>query len=151
MEEEADPAITFFGEDEVDLYGTLGVEKTATAEDLRKAYRRLALTSHPDKHTSAPPAEQEVIKAHFLRIGFAYTILSDESRRARFDRTRRTDESAFEGKDAADWNDYFRELWSGEVSATTIDDFFAKYEGEQWPHFVFALECTRCSQMNRFR
>ena len=128
---DADPAQALFGDSDIDLYGALGVESTATVDAIKKAYRRLALQTHPDKlSAAASEAEREATVNRFQRVSFAYTVLSDETRRARFDKTGRTDESMFgEGKDAAEWADYFAELWQGEVNAATIDDFYAKYVG----------------------
>ena len=127
---DADPAEALFGEN-ADLYGELGVESAATTDAIKKAYRRLALLTHPDKlSASATEAQREATVNRFQRVSFAYTVLSDETRRARFDKTGRTDESMFgEGKDAAEWADYFAELWQGEVNASTIDDFYARYVG----------------------
>ena len=58
-----------------------------TALDIRKAYRRLALQHHPDRNVqaNATPEQQEQCKATFQRIGHAYEVLSDASRRAEYD------------------------------------------------------------------
>lgn len=77
---------------------------------------------HPDK-----VAAGEDNTKRFHQIGYAYTVLSDEKRRAKYDKTGRTDESMFDGD--ADWNAYFKELWSGEVNGQTLDDFVKKYKG----------------------
>src|ERR1700722_8682756 len=94
---------------------------------IRKAYRKLALQCHPDKVGAS-----EKNTRRFHQIGFAYAVLSDEKRRKKYDQTGRTDESIFDDADA-DWNAYFKELWSGEVNGQTLDDFVEKYKGEQLP------------------
>ena len=64
-----------------DPYETLGVSKTATADDIRKAYRKLAKKYHPDLNPGNKAAE-----ASFKDIGAANDLLSDPDKRARFDR-----------------------------------------------------------------
>lgn len=63
-----------------DLYAILGVKKTATAEEIKKAYRKLARESHPDINPDDPDA-----KARFVRISAAHDILKDPKLRARYD------------------------------------------------------------------
>ncbi|HRF59300.1 MAG TPA: J domain-containing protein [Fimbriimonadaceae bacterium] len=61
-------------------YETLGVARSATAADIRAAYRRLVLELHPDRNHEADATE------HFVRVGRAYEALSDPLRRASYDR-----------------------------------------------------------------
>jgi DnaJ-class molecular chaperone len=63
-----------------DPYETLGLTRSATADDIKKAYRKLVRTSHPDLHPDDPDAE-----ARFKAIGAAHDILKDPETRARFD------------------------------------------------------------------
>ena len=63
-----------------DYYELLGVDRGASADDLKRAYRRLARQYHPD----ANPDDQEA-EAKFKEISEAYAVLSDESARARYD------------------------------------------------------------------
>ena len=62
-------------------YEILGVPEAATAEEIKKAYRQLALKYHPDKNPNNPDAE-----AHFKEIAEAYSILGDEEKRKKYDR-----------------------------------------------------------------
>ncbi len=64
-----------------DPYATLGLKKDATADDIRKAYRKIARTSHPDLNPDDPVAE-----ARFKAASAAHDLLKDPDRRARFDR-----------------------------------------------------------------
>jgi molecular chaperone DnaJ len=64
-----------------DYYATLGVAKDASAEDLKKAYRKLAMQYHPDRNPGDKAAE-----AKFKECGEAYEILKDEQKRAAYDR-----------------------------------------------------------------
>ena len=62
-----------------DLYEILGIERDASDDDIRKAYRRLAREHHPD--VNAEPRSEE----RFKEVAGAYEILSDPEKRARYD------------------------------------------------------------------
>ncbi len=64
-----------------DPYQVLGVAKTATQDDIRKAYRKLAKELHPDLHPDDAEAE-----ARFKEVSAAYGLLKDPENRARFDK-----------------------------------------------------------------
>ena len=64
-----------------DYYKTLGVERSATTDQIKKAYRRLALKWHPDRN----PESKEAAETKFKEIGEAYSTLSDEQKRKRYD------------------------------------------------------------------
>ena len=66
-----------------DHYAVLGVPHSATAEEIKAAYRRLALATHPDRHPDQPDAE-----ARFRAISSAYAVLSDPAQRSRYDTQR---------------------------------------------------------------
>lgn len=63
-----------------DFYKTLGVEKNATQQEIKQAYRKLALKYHPDRNQGDKAAEEK-----FKQISEAYEVLSDEQKRARYD------------------------------------------------------------------
>lgn len=63
-----------------DYYEILGVARNASQEELKKAYRKLAMKYHPDRNPGDPSTE-----AHFKEINEAYKVLSDEQSRARYD------------------------------------------------------------------
>lgn len=65
-----------------DLYEILGVEKTATATEIKKAYRKLALSHHPDKVSEE---HREASEIKFKEISAAYEVLSDETKRSNYD------------------------------------------------------------------
>jgi DnaJ-class molecular chaperone len=66
-----------------DYYQVLGVPREVSPDDLRKAYRKLALEWHPDRH---PEGERAAAEQRFKRIGEAYAVLSDPEKRAKYDR-----------------------------------------------------------------
>lgn len=63
-----------------DYYEVLGVQKSATADEIRKAYRKLAIKYHPDKNPGDKEAEEK-----FKEAAEAYDVLSDETKRKKYD------------------------------------------------------------------
>ena len=68
---------------EKDYYATLGVTKDATADEIKKAYRKLARKHHPDANKSDPKSEET-----FKEISEAYDVLSDDGKRKEYDEMR---------------------------------------------------------------
>jgi len=66
-------------------YEVLGVSESSSQEDIKKAYRKLAVKYHPDKN----PANKKEAEARFKEISEAYYVLSDAARRTQYDQTRR--------------------------------------------------------------
>uniref|UniRef100_A0A8C2IAY3 DnaJ heat shock protein family (Hsp40) member B2 n=1 Tax=Cyprinus carpio TaxID=7962 RepID=A0A8C2IAY3_CYPCA len=71
----------------VDYYDVLGVSRNASPDDIKKAYRKLALRWHPDKN----PDNKEEAETKFKEIAEAYEVLSDRSKRDAYDRYGRSD------------------------------------------------------------
>lgn len=67
-------------EEKRDYYAVLGVEKNASAEEIKKAYRKNAMKYHPDRNPGDKDAEEK-----FKALGEAYEILSDQEKRSRYD------------------------------------------------------------------
>ena len=82
---------------ETRLYEVLGVSRNATSEDIKRAYRRLARQYHPDVNQGDSNAAEK-----FKEINEAYQVLSDEQKRATYDRF---GHSAFEGANQGNYGD----------------------------------------------
>src|SRR5512139_1561909 len=87
-----------------DYYRLLGVSKSATETEIKKAYRKLALQHHPDRNPGDKGAEEK-----FKKINEAYAVLSDKEKRAQYDRfgsagfhQRFSQEDIFRGFDVGD-------------------------------------------------
>ncbi|KAJ1941574.1 hypothetical protein GGF37_003491 [Kickxella alabastrina] len=118
-------------EDMPDLYTVLQVTRTATDAELRTAYRKLALLTHPDKHShlDASSGEAKAKTKQFQQIGFAYSVLKDMQRRKIYDQTGSLAVPILE--EGKDWDAYFRQLWAGVVDAQTIAQFAKVYKGSE--------------------
>src|SRR6187455_1191459 len=64
-----------------DYYEVLGVERGTSTDDLKKAYRKLAMQYHPDRNPGDKAAEEK-----FKELGEAYEVLADDQKRAAYDR-----------------------------------------------------------------
>ena len=69
-----------------DLYAVLGVPRGTTAEELKAAYRRSVLASHPDRHRLSPPAERARAEARFRALTEADETLTNARARSSYDR-----------------------------------------------------------------
>ena len=86
-----------------DYYKILGVERTADADEIKKAYRKLAMKYHPDRNQGNKQSEDK-----FKEINEAYEVLSDPQKRGRYDQL---------GESYSSWQQRRR---SGRISTGTI-------------------------------
>ncbi len=98
-----------------DYYETLGVSKDASEDDLKKAFRKLAMKYHPDRNKDNKEAE-----AKFKEINEAYQVLSDPEKRSQYDRFGTTDFNGSQGFDGAGFGgfeDIFESFFGGGFSS----------------------------------
>ncbi|KAG5452210.1 DnaJ sub C member 7 [Clonorchis sinensis] len=70
---------------EINYYKVLGVKKSASSDEIKQAYKKLALQHHPDRHTHADDATRQEQEQKFKEVGEAYSVLSDPQKRQQYD------------------------------------------------------------------
>ncbi len=94
-----------------DFYQILGADRKASAEDLKKAYRQLALKYHPDRNKDDKAAEQK-----FKEINEAYDVLKDPQKRAAYDQFGTTEFGGGGGRGGPDFSNFggaFSDIFEG--------------------------------------
>src|SRR5215210_4102188 len=107
-----------------DYYEVLEVTRTATSDEIKRSYRKLAVKFHPDKNPDDPHAEEQ-----FKELGEAYEVLLDDNKRAAYDRY---GHAAFAQGNAPgaggggfhDPFDIFREVFGQGGGASVFEQFF---------------------------
>lgn len=122
-EEEIEPEINPSNHNQNTLYQVLGVEKTASQQEIKKAYYKLALRLHPDKN----PGDEEA-KAKFQQLQNVISILGDEEKRAVYDQTGCVDDAELAGDVVQNLREYFRTMYK-KVTEADIEEFEANYRG----------------------
>lgn len=97
-----------------DYYKALGVSESASAEEIKKIYRKLAVKYHPDKNPDNPKQAE----ARFKEISEAYYVLSDDKRRAQYDQMRKLGAAGgyqgnFAGAQGFNFEDLLRQFSGG--------------------------------------
>jgi DnaJ homolog subfamily C member 9 len=109
----------------IDPYEVLGLERTATPDQVKSAYRKTALKTHPDK---AADDKKDEAKEKFQQVAFAYAVLSDPARRKRYDETGSTSEAVVDSEGFS-WSDFYSEQYRDAISEDAIKQFAAQYKG----------------------
>ena len=116
-----------------DYYKILGVSKDVSPEELKKAYRKLAVQNHPDKH----PDEKEKYEEKFKKINEAYSVLSDPQKKAQYDQFGSTDGSSggfsgFNGFNGGGFSSHFQQ-GGGDFNFDfdNINDIFNSFFGNK--------------------
>ncbi|KOG99996.1 Caj1p [Saccharomyces eubayanus] len=101
---------------ETEYYDILGIKPEATATEIKKAYRRKAMETHPDKHPDDPDAQ-----AKFQAVGEAYQVLSDQGLRSKYDEFGKEDAVPQQGFEDA--SEYFTAIFGGDGFKDWIGEF----------------------------
>ncbi len=91
-----------------DYYEVLGVDKDASADDIKRAYRRMAMKYHPDKN----PGDKEA-EAKFKECAEAYEVLSDADKRRQYD------QFGHEGLRGSGMHDFSQMTWTTSSACST--------------------------------
>ncbi|MEF8873282.1 MAG: molecular chaperone DnaJ [Candidatus Thermoplasmatota archaeon] len=102
---------------EEDYYDILGVDKDASKEDIKKAYRKKAKKYHPDKN----PENTEEAREKFKEISEAYEVLADDEKRKRYDRYGKRGVKQEFGEGGFDWSDFSHD--------DDLEDIFSEFFG----------------------
>src|SRR6185369_1578072 len=104
-----------------DYYEVLEISKTASGEEIKKAYRKLAVKFHPDKNPGDKTAEER-----FKEVGEAYEALSDAQKRAAYDQYGHAafDSRQRRGGGFHDPFDIFREAFAGGNTGSIFEELF---------------------------
>ena len=101
-----------------DYYEVLGVSKTASADEIKSAYRKLALKWHPDRWVNGSEQEKKTAEENFKEAAEAYSVLSDQEKRSRYDQFGFAGEQMGGGSGGFDFggmdiNDFLRNVFGG--------------------------------------
>lgn len=109
-----------------DYYAVMGVDRNATQDDIKRAYRKLARKYHPDV-SSEPNAEER-----FKEVGEAYEVLKDPEKRTAYDRLGADWEAGQDFRPPPDWNEGFEFHGGGFTGADSeqFSDFFDSLFGK---------------------
>lgn len=122
-----------------DYYKILGIDQSATKEEIKSAYKKLAFKYHPDRNLH----DRKYAEDKFKEITEAYGVLMDSQKRQEYDRTRNLKDSkqrSFEGQNGFYYyqENIFRDMFNDEYANKIFKDLekeFAKYGIQFDPHF----------------
>ncbi len=122
-----------------DYYATLGIEKNASEEEIRKAFRTLAKKWHPDTN----PENKKVAEEKFKEISEAYEVLSDPQKRKQYDQTGTVNFG--EGRSDFSWQDFshfgdFGDIFEQVFRGFGGGDFFSGFNRQNDPQLDLLTE-----------
>ena len=102
-----------------DFYKTLNVKRDASQDEIKKAYRRLAMECHPDRNPGNQDAEKK-----FKELAEAYEVLSDPEKRSRYDRFGHEGLKGFATRGFSSFDDIFQAFGDIFGGGSIFEDFF---------------------------
>ena len=124
-----------------DPYEVLQVQRNASAEEIKKSYRRLAREFHPDANPDDPDAEEK-----FKEVAFAYEVLSDPDKRSRYDRFGDTGSSSSMGDPFGGIGDIFESFFGSGFTQTRRTGPIQGQDLETSLHLDFAEAVFGCEK-----
>uniref|UniRef100_A0A3Q2PA94 DnaJ homolog subfamily C member 10 n=1 Tax=Fundulus heteroclitus TaxID=8078 RepID=A0A3Q2PA94_FUNHE len=133
--------------DASDYYKLLGVSREATTREIRQAFKKLALTMHPDKNPGDSSAHEK-----FLKVNRAYEVLKDEDLRKKYDKYGEKGLDEQQGGRYESWNYYRYDfgIYDDDLEIITLDsgEFEAAVDsGEIWFVNFYSPRCSHCHQL----
>ncbi|XP_023649546.1 dnaJ homolog subfamily C member 10-like isoform X2 [Paramormyrops kingsleyae] len=131
-----------------DYYKLLGLSKDASNRDIRQAFKKLALTMHPDKNPNDQSSHEK-----FLKINRAYEVLKDEDLRKKYDKYGEKGlQDSFQGGRYESWSFYRYDfgIYDDDLEIITLDrgDFDAAVDsGELWFVNFYFPRCSHCHDL----
>lgn len=130
----------------VNYYEVLGVQSSATPEDIKKAYRKLALRWHPDKN----PDNKEEAEKKFKQVSEAYEVLSDSKKRSLYDRAG-CDSWGAGGGASTPYNSPFDSGYTFRNPEDIFREFFGGLDPFSFDFWVAPFNSDRASQGHGLR
>lgn len=112
----------------MNYYEILGVDKKATVDEIKKAYKKKATKYHPDKNVGKSEAEKQKSEAEFKKINEAYETLGDEQKRKQYDEELNGSRySTYGGSSTDDFFSHSERKYDFGSNSSHFDDLFEKY------------------------
>lgn len=131
-----------------DYYEILGIKKSASADEVKSSFRKLARQYHPDSHPDISGNEKKAMEEKFKDVSEAYEVLSDPQKRSMYDNTGRVEfgpgRQDFNWQDFthfSDFEDIFNRIFGGGGGGFS-SDFFSGFGGNQGPDLDMAIRVT---------
>ncbi|KAJ4489405.1 DnaJ domain-containing protein [Lentinula edodes] len=104
-----------------DYYAILGITQSASQDDVRTAYKKESLRTHPDRLVNASPAQKKLATERFQAVADAYYMLSDATRRKEYDSLRASKTSSERSTDSKSSYNFFSQFFGGSSAGTQAE------------------------------
>ncbi|KAF8832466.1 hypothetical protein HHX47_DHR1001396 [Lentinula edodes] len=104
-----------------DYYAILGITQSASQDDVRTAYKKESLRTHPDRLVNASPAQKKLATERFQAVADAYYMLSDATRRKEYDSLRASKTPNERSTDSKSSYNFFSQFFGGSSAGTQAE------------------------------